>query len=181
MTRSSCRFYMSMKVDDLRHELASRDQPTEGLKKDLAWRLASLDDAHCFHSLSLPQPISTSSSMPSSKEGMLATEDYNVQTTEVRDRDSKRSSPSRIASSLPSVQNHDPGDNDQHISNSGRSSIVSTNAFLSILAIVFLLCILWHHIPSSNIRYFTKSIDNSYAFLSSRINCQGFMRSSFQI
>lgn len=171
---------MSMKVDDLRRELASRDQPTEGLKKDLAWRLASLDDAHCFRSLSLPQPISTSSTMPSREEGMLTTEDYNVynvQTTEVRDRDSKRSSPSRIASSLPSVQNHDPGDNDQHISNSARSSTVSTNAFLSILAIVFLLCILWHHIPSSNIKYFTRSIDNSYAFLSSRIKCQGFMRS----
>lgn len=169
---------MSMKLDDLRRELASRDQPTEGLKKDLAWRLASLDDAHCCRSLSLPQPTSASSSMPNNKESMLATEDYNVQTTEVTDRDSKRSSPSRIALSLPSVRNHDQGDNDQHNSNSARSSIAFTNAFLSILAIVFLLGILWHYIPSSNIAYFTRSIDNSYAFLSSRINnCQGFMGS----
>lgn len=169
---------MSMKVDDLRRELASRDQPTEGLKKDLAWRLASLDDADCCHSLSLPQPISASSSMPSNKEGMLATEDYKVQPTEVRDRDSKRSSSSRIALSLPSVQNHDQGDNDQLNSNSARSSIAFTNAFLSILAVVFLLGIMWHYIPSSNKAYFTRSIDYSYAFLSSRINnCQGFMRS----
>lgn len=168
---------MSMKVDDLRRELASRDQPTEGLKKDLVWRLASLDDAQSFCSLSLPQLISASSSMPSGKEDMIATEDYNVQTTEVRDGDSKRSSPSRIGPSLPSVQDHDQGDNDQNISNSARSSIATTNAFLPILAILFLLYILWHHIPSSNIEYFTRSIDNSYALLSSRISCQGFMRS----
>ena len=67
----SCKFFMAMKLGDLRHELASRNLPTEGLKRDLAFRLASLDDAHdCNPSIFYPHRTSASSSMNSDKEGM---------------------------------------------------------------------------------------------------------------
>ena len=175
---SSCRFYMARKIDDLRCELASGDLPTDRLKKDLAWRLASLDDAQDCRHLTLPHHTSASTFLTSSGEGMLAkSEDHNISNTKVRERSPKQSSPSRIYSSLPSVHDHRHGDNDHCISNSAPFSVASTNAFLPIL-LVFLSYILRHYISSVSKKNVSRSIDHSYGFLSSRINnCRDFMGS----
>ena len=62
---------MAMKVDDLRHELSSRGLPKEGLKRDLAFRLASSDDPYVFRPLRLPHTINLLPSVTSNKEVML--------------------------------------------------------------------------------------------------------------
>ena len=160
----SCKFYMSKDIDDLRRELASRDLPTEGLKKDLAWRLASLDDAHDY------LPASASLFMTSNEEGMTAkTEGDNVPTSEVIGR-SKKSSSSAIGLSLASVHDHHDSDDDRYVSKLARSSIAFTKGFISILLIVFLSCVLWRNISTTNKECFSRSIKNCYDFLRSKIN-----------
>ena len=161
----SCKFYLSKNIDDLRRELASRDLPTEGLKKDLAWRLSSLDDAHEY------LPTSASSSMIRNEEVMMAkTEGDNVPTSEVNERP-KKSSSSPVRLSLASVHGHlDNDDDDRHVSNSARSSIKFTKGLISILLIVFLSHVLWHNISTANKECFNRSIENCYDFLSSNIN-----------
>ena len=160
----SCKFYLSKNTDDLRRELASRDLPTEGLKKDLAWRLASLDDAHDYI------PTSASLSITSNEEGIIAKpEGDNLPTIQVRGRH-KKSSSSPIGLSLASVHNHHNSDDDRHVSNLARSSIASTKGLISILLIAFLSCVLWHIIPTANKECFSRSIKNCYDFLSSNIN-----------
>ena len=156
----SCKFYLSKNIDDLRRELASRDLPTEGLKKDLAWRLASLDDAHDYLS------TSASSSITSNEKGMIAEiQGDNVPTTEVR-RSSKKSSSSPVSLSLASVHGHHDSDNCRHDSNWARSSITFTEGLISILLIVFLFCVLWHKLSTTNKEYFNRCITNCYDFLS---------------
>ena len=156
----SCRFYLSKNIDDLRRELASRDLPTEGLKKDLAWRLASLDDGHDY------LPTSASSSIISSEEGMIANpEGDNLPTIEVRGRP-KNSSSSPVGLSLSSVHGHHDSDNNRHVSNLVRYSITVIKRFISILLIAFLFCALWHNISTANKECFSRSIKNCYDFLS---------------
>ena len=165
-----------MKVTDLRRELASRDLPTEGLKKDLAFRLASLDNADDCRPSELPHPTSASLTMTSNKEGMLAkTEDRNVPITEVGKR-----SPGRPPSSQP-VDDQKHGDKDRRISNVARWSTAIANVSLSILLIVFLSYVLSNYISTVDQAYFSRSIDNGYDLLCSEINhCQDFVRSQIQ-
>ena len=151
-------------MDDLGRELASRDLPTEGLKKDLAWRLASLDVAHDF------RPTSASSSMTSNEEGLIAkTEGDNVPTSEVKGG-SKKSSSSPIGLSLASVHDHHDSDDDRYVIKLARSSIAFTKGFISFLLIVFLSCVLWRNNSTANKECFSRSIKNCYDFLSSNIN-----------
>ena len=160
----SCKFYLSKTIDDLRRELASRDLPTEGLKKDLAWRLASLDDAHDH------LPTSVSSSMISNEASMIAKiQGDNVPITKVRGR-SKKSSSSPPSLSLASVDDHHDSGDDRHVSNLARSSIMFTKGLVFILLIVFLSCVLWHNISMANKECFHRSIMNCYNFLSSNFN-----------
>ena len=163
-TMHSCKFYLSKNIDDLRRELASRDLPTEGLKKDLAWRLASLDDAHDN------LRTSASSSMTSNEDGMITkTESDNVPTTKVRGRP-KKSSSSPIGLSLGSGHGHHDSDDDRHVSNLARFLITFTKGIISILLIAFLSCVLWHKISMANKEFFKRSIKNCYDLLSSNIN-----------
>lgn len=160
----SYKFYLSKTIDDLRRELASRDLPTEGLKKDLAWRLASLDDAHDY------LPTSTSSSMITNEESMIAKIQHDkISTTEVRGRP-KKSSSSPIGLSPASIHGHHDSDDDRHVSNLAKSSIMLTKGLILILLIVFLSCVLWHNISTANKECFNRSIKNCYDFLSSNIN-----------
>ena len=154
-----CKFYLSKNIDDLRRELASRDLPTEGLKKDLAWRLASLDDAHDYLS------TSASSSMTSNEEGLIAqAEGDNVPITEVRGRPKKSlSSPTGL--SFASVHVPPDGDDDRHVSNLARSSITFTMGLISILLIAFISCVLWHNISTANKDCFNRSIKNLLRFV----------------
>ena len=140
----SCKFYMAMKLDDLRHELASRNLPTEGLKRDLAFRLASLEDAHDCNPLNFhPHRTSASSSITPNEEGMPAkTEDHDIPSTEVRERSPERASPSLIDLPFPSVHDNHHGDIDRRVSNFSRFSIAITKAVLPILMMVFMSCVL---------------------------------------
>ena len=167
---------MAMKVTDLRRELASRDLPTEGLKKDLAFRLASLDSADDYRPSRSPHPTSASLTMTSNEEGMLAkTEVCNAPTTEVRKR-----SHGRLPSFQP-VDDQNHGDKDGRISSVARWSIAIAKVFLSILLIVFLSYVLSNYISTVDQAYFSRSIDNGYDFLWSEINdCQNFVRSQIQ-
>ena len=168
----SCRFYMAMKLDDLRHELASRNLPTEGLKKDLAFRLASLDDAHdCNPLIFYPHRTNASSSINSNEKDMPAkTEDHNIQSIEGGERSPKQSSPSPIDLSRPTVHNnHHHGDDDRRKSNLARFSIAFTT-FLWILLMLFLSYVPRLYISTEDKKYFSRSINNGYDFLSSRIN-----------
>ena len=160
----SCKFYLSKNIDDLRRELASRDLPIEGLKKDLAWRLASLDDAHDY------LPTGTSSSTTSNEEIMVARiQGGNVATTEVRGR-LKKSSSSPIGSSLASVHGHHDNDDDRHVSNMARFSVTFTKGLISILSIALLSCLLWYNTSTANKECFNRCIEKYYDFLSSSIN-----------
>ena len=178
----SCRFYMAMKLDDLRHELASRNLPTEGLKKDLAFRLASLDDAHnCSPLIFYPHRTNASSSTNSNEEDMLAnTEGHNIQSIEAGERSPKQSSPSPIDLFLPTVHNnHHHRDDDRRKINLARFSIAFTT-FLRILLMLFLSHVLRLYISTEDKEYFSRSISNGYGFLSSKINkFLDFMRSQF--
>ena len=160
----SCKFYLSKTIDDLRHELASRDLPTEGLKKDLAWRLASLDDAHEY------LPTRTSSSATRNEEFMIAKiQDCSVPSAEVRGR-RKKSSSSSIGSSLVSVHGYRDNDNDRHISNIARSSVTFPKGMISILLMVLLSCLLWYNTSTADKECFNRCIEKYYDFLSSSIN-----------
>ena len=168
----SCRFYMAMKLDDLRHELASRNLPTEGLKKDLAFRPASLDDAHDWNpSIFYPHRTNASSSINSNEEDMPAkTGDHNIQSIEVGERSPKQSSPSPIDLSLPTMHNnHHHGDDDRRKSNLARFSIAFTT-FLRILLMLFLSYVPRLYISTEDKEYFSRSNSNGYDFLSLRIN-----------
>ena len=160
----SCKFYLSKPIDDLRRELASRDLPTEGLKKDLAWRLASLDDDHDH------LPTSASLSTISNEASMIAKiQGDNVPITKVRARP-KKSSSSPLGLSLASIDGHHDSGDDRHVSNFARSSIMSTKGLILILLIVFLSCVLWHNISTANKECLNRNIKNFYNFLSSNIN-----------
>ena len=170
-----CKFYLSMNIDDLRRQLASRNLPTEGLKRDLAWRLATLDNPLDRRSLGLPRPASASSS---NGGGMLAETKYHRPATDFRNRTSKPTWPSTNDSSRSSIHQH--SQKKRRISNLAPLSISLTKAFLSIVSIVFLSCILWYCIPMENREYFSKSVDNGYKFLIVKINdFQDFIGSPF--
>lgn len=165
---------MAMKLGDLRHELASRNLPTAGLKRDLAFRLASIDDAHdCNPSNFNPRRTSASSSMNSDKEGMPAkTEHHNIGNTKVREKVLKQALPSPIELSLPSVHNnhhHHHGDNDRRKSNSARFSVGFAKAVLPILLMIFLFCILRLFYSAEDKEYYSRSIANGYDHLSEKI------------
>ena len=177
----SCKFFMAMKLGDLRHELASRNLPTEGLQRDLAFRLASLDDNHdCNPSIFYPHRTSASSSMNSDKEGIPAkTEHHNMGNTEVREKVLKQALPSPIELSLPSVHNnhHHHGDNDRQKSNLAQFSVGFAKAVLPIL-LIFMFCILRLFYSAEDKEYFSRSIANGYDYLSEKNNnCQKSMRS----
>ena len=95
---------MAVKVDRLRRELASRDLPREGLKKDVTLRPASSDHVYALRPLRLPHPTSALTSVTSTEEVMLGKIwGYNVPAVDVRSSGPKRSSPSCINSSSPSI------------------------------------------------------------------------------
>ena len=160
----SCKFYLSKNIDDLRRELASLDLPTEGLKKDLAWRLASLDDVHDY------PPTSASSSTTRNEKVMIAKiQGGSVPSAEVKGR-RKKSSSSSIGSSLASVHGYHDNDDDRHVSNMARFSVTFTKGLISILSIVLLSCLLWYNTSTANKERFNRCIEKYYDFLSSSIN-----------
>ena len=164
-------FYMANKVDNLRHELGSRGLPTEGLKRDLVFRLANSDDAHAFRPTSLPHRTTAVPPMTNNKEAMVAKmKGHNISYTEIRNRDPKRSSSSRTDPSVPSV-------NDNHHRNTiwrNRDldwiSTIVTSVFLSILLGIFLSCIIWRCLPTVDKEYLIKRIDDGHDFASSKIH-----------
>lgn len=165
---------MAMKLGDLRHELASRNLPTEGLKRDLAFRLASLDDAHdCNSTIFYPPRTSASSSLNSDKEGMPAkTEHHNMGNTEVREKVLKQALPSPIELSLPSVHNnhHHHGDNDRRKSNLARFSVGFAKAVLPVLLMIFMFYLLrLFYSAEDKEYYYSRSIANGYDYLSEKI------------
>ena len=175
----SYRPYMSMKIDDLRHELASRNLPTEGLKQDLAFRLASLDDCYDFRPLKSPFSTGASSQTRVEESTPVKTKDYHVSTSESRERSLKQFSPPKTDSTPSSVHDHHHSDKERHrISRWARLSIVVHVAFLSILLIISLACILWRYIPNVGKGYLSRSLRNSNYFVIAILNdCQGFVRS----
>ena len=177
----SCQFYMAMKVADLRRELTLRDLPTAGLKKDLAFRLASSDDANASRPLILRHPTSVLPFSSGNKEAMLGKmEDCSIPTSEVKIRNPTRPSQSRLDPSLPSVHDHHQGDKDQRIRSLARVSTAFTNAFLHVLLIIFLSSILWHYLPNAEKEYLITKFDTGHVLVSSKINdCQGFISSKF--
>ena len=177
----SYKSYMALKVDGLRRELASRDLPTEGLKKDLVFRLASSDHDSASLPLRIPHPTSALASVTSNKEVKSAKMGVcSTPTTDSREKDSKRSSPSQMNSSLPFVPDHSHGDEDRHIRNLARISTAFNNALLSILLITFLSCTLWQYLPATDKEYLILKIPTGHDFVYSKINvCQDFISSNF--
>lgn len=151
---------MAIKVTDLRNELASRGLPTEGLKKDLAFRLAMSENP--------PHPTIALPSATSNKEVKLVKMNAgNVPTHEVKRRDPKRS--------------YYHGDKDRPIRSVTRISTRFNNALLSILLISLLSCTLWYSLPTVDKEYLTMRIDDHHDFLSSKISiCQDFMSSKLK-
>ena len=175
--------YMAMKVKDLRHELASRDLPTEGLKRDLAFRLASLDDPLDCRPSNRPHSTRASPSMTNDEEEMLAKLGMsNSPTTEAREKSHKPVSSSGIDTSFPSIydRDHDQGNKDRRTSNLARRSIVFTFGFLVILLFCFLIAVLWRYVPTVHQEYFSRSMDNGLELVSLKINaCQDLMMAQF--
>ncbi len=173
---------MAMKVKDLRHELASRDLPTEGLKQDLAFRLASLDELHGSLPLTLPHPIRDSLSETIDGAGTLAkTKDDDKPTIEFEEKSSEQISPPRVDSSLLSAYDHHYSDKDRRVSSLARISITVHVAFLSILLIIWLSYILWHYLPAADKEFLSRSIENGHGFVVLNVNsCQDAMRSQLQ-
>lgn len=144
--------FMAMKAADLRDELASRGLATEGLKRDLAFRLAISENS--------PTPTIALPSATSDRESKLAKmEGGNIPTTEVVRRDPKRS--------------YHHVDKDPPI----RSlSWILTSALPSILLIS--LRSLWYFLPTVDKEYLTLRISDHRDSLSSKIgSCQDFISS----
>ena len=177
----SYRPYMSMKTVDLRHELASRNLPTEGLKQDLAFRLASLDDADNLRPSKLPLSTGSSSETGNEESASVKTKEYHVSTSEARKRSPKQSPPSKIDSTSSSVHDHDESDKEpRRIGRRTRLSIALYVAFLSVLLISFLACILWRYIPGVGQGYLSRSLRNGNDFVLAIFNdCQDFVVAMF--
>ena len=177
----SCKLYLSMNIGDLRRELASRNLPTEGLKRDLTWRLASFDNTLGCRPLGSPPPASGSSPIISNGESILVEmADHNIQVTEFRNRTPKQSSPFKVDSSHSIHHDRQRSEKEHHISNSAPLSTAFINALIAILLMIFLSCILWHHTSKADKEYFSRSIDNGFEFLSLEINSfLDFIRSQF--
>ncbi len=173
---------MAMKVKDLRYELASRDLPTEGLKQDLAFRLASLDELHGSLPLTLPHPTRDSLSETIDGAGTLAkTKDDDKPTIEFEEKIPEQTSPPRVDSSLLSAYDHHYSDKDRRVSSWARISITVHVAFLSILLIIWLSYILWHYLPTADKESLSRSIENGHDFVVLNVNsCRDFMRSQLQ-
>ena len=139
--------FMAIRAVDLRHELASRGLPTEGLKKDLAFRLAISENPCPFHAV--PHSTIALPSVASNQEVDLVTMDgSDIPTTEVKRRGPERSSPSRTDKSLPSSHERQHGDNAWSIRSLVQISTTFNNALLSILSIIFLSCTLWTYLST---------------------------------
>lgn len=156
----------------LRHELALRRLPTEGLGKDFAFRLAISDDAHAFRLLRLPHPTSALPSLSSNKRHH-ACEDGGLQHT--KNRGQKERSQAIIAISHRLVSSVCSVITITAISTGATgiwpgSQLWFKTALLPILLNVFLSCILWRHLPTVDIGHLIKSIDHGYDFVSSKIN-----------
>ena len=163
-------FYMANKVDNLRHELASRGLPTEGLKRDLAFRLANSDNAHALRPVSLPRRTNAVPSMTTNKEAMVAKmKDHNIPDTEIRNRDPKRSSSSRTDPSVPSVQDHYYRGTIRRSRGLDWISTILTTISLSIILGIFLICIIWRCLPTVDKEHLMKRIDDGHVFASSKI------------
>ena len=161
-------FYMANKVDNLRHELGSRSLPTEGLKRDLAFRLANSDDVHAFRPIRLPHRTTAVPSMTNNKEAMVAKmKGHNIPYAEIRNGDPKRSSSSPKD---PSV--HDNYHRDTLRRNRGLDwiSTIVTTVFLSILLGILLFCIIWRCLPTVDKEYLIKRIDDGHYFARSKIH-----------
>ena len=175
----SYRPYMSMKIDDLRHELASRNLPTEGLKQDLAFRLASLDDAGDRRPLKLASSTGASSETRNEKGAPVKTKNDHVSTSEARKRSVGQLSPSKIDSTPSSVHDHHHVEKERRrISRRARLSIAIHVAFLLILLVISLAYILWRYIPNVGQGYMSRSLQNGKEFVIAIFNdCQDFVRS----
>ena len=167
----SFEFYMANKVDNLRHELASRGLPTEGLKRDLAFRLANSDNTHASRPISLPRRTNGVPSKTTDKEAMVVQmKDHNISNTEIRNRGPKRSPSSQTNPSVPSVQHH------YYRSTTWRNrgldwiSTILKTISLSIIMGVFLSCIIWRCLPTVDQEYLMKRIDDGHDFASSKIH-----------
>ena len=175
----SYRPYMSMKTDDLRHELASRNLPTEGLKQDLAFRLASLDDADDRRPLKLAFSTGASSETRNEKSTPVKTENYHVSTSEARELSVGQLLPSEIDSTPSSVHDHHHSDKERRrMSRRARFSIAVHVTFLLILLVISLACILWPYIPNVGEGYMSRSLQNGKDYVIAIFNdCRDFMRS----
>ena len=161
-------FYMANKIDNLRHELASRGLPTEGLKRDLAFRLANSDDAHALRPISLPRRTNAVPAMTTNKEVVVAKmKDHNVPDTEIRNRDPKRPSSSRTE---PSVQDHYYRSRIRRNRGLDWTSTILTTISLSIILGILLSCIVWCCLPTVDKEYLMKRIDDGHDFASSKIH-----------
>lgn len=171
-----------MKVVDLRRELASRNLPTEGLKQDLAFRLASLDNARVSTALKLSHPTCIPASATSNEDTVTKMENDEELITSVRNKSPERVTPSsQNKLSSPFVRENCQGDKNRRVSNLARMLIAFGTALLLILLITFLSWVLWHYIPTTDKEYLSIILDDVYHFLTSHVNnCQTFLRSQFQ-
>ena len=163
-------FYIANKVDNLRHELASRGLPTEGLKRDLALRLANSDNAHALRPISLPRRTNAVPAMTTNNEAVVATmKDHNIPYAEIRNRDPKRSSSFRTDPSVPSAQDHYYRSSIRRNRGLDWISTILTTISLSIILGIFLSCITWCCLPTVDKEYLMKRIDDGHDFASSKI------------
>ena len=164
-------FYMANKIDNLRHELASRGLPTEGLKRDLASRLANSDNTHAFRPVSLPLRTNAVPSITTNREAMVAKiNNHNIPNTEIRKKDPKHSSSSRNHPCVPSVQDHYYRKTIRRDRGLDWISTILTTISLSIIMIIFLSCIIWRCLPTVDKEYLMKRIDDGHDSASSKIH-----------
>ena len=167
-----------MKLNDLRRELALRNLPTEGLKQDLAWRLANLGDAHDVSPLdSLDQPSAPLSVAKNEECTPAKTEDGNLEATEMGEKNQEQLPPIQPDNSLPSVHDHNHGDETRLTSGFTRILI----AFLSILLIIFLSGILWCYTPTASKDHMGRILESGHHLVSSKFTgYQTLTRSQIQ-
>ena len=164
-------FYMANKVDNLRHELASRGLPTEGLKRDLASRLANSDDTHAFHPVSLSRRTNAVPSITNDKETMVVKMNaHNIPNTENRNGDPRHSSSSRNHPSIPSVKDHYYRNAIRRNRGLDWISTILKAISLSIILGIFLSCTIWCCLPTVDKEYLMKRIDDGHDFASAKIH-----------